>query len=390
MRIAIAGAGIGGLAVARGLHLAGHDVHVYEQAPGLRTDGGSVSIWNNGMGILTSLGVDVQGAGQRIDAIEQRRSTGSLVARTDVASLGRRFGSFSATMPRRVLLERLYDALPEGTVSFGSQVSGVDGQGRLVPAGDEAIAADVVIGADGARSAVRASLLGDAPPYPTGWVTWQGMTPVPIDVTTSHTSQLFVGPEGFCGLLPCGEGLLQWFFDVRYDVTRPPPADLPAFLRERFGAWAEPVPTVLTGARAEDLAYFPHFVHDVPPVWGSGRCTLLGDAVHLMPPSVAQGANQALEDAWVLSRTLDAGPDPAEQLRQYEQARRRRAAGTAAMAARSTAQTDGPLQLLGYAPDRFITWMFGTMLRLSSNYLTGGGPSAPRRGATGDQSSRVG
>jgi FAD-dependent urate hydroxylase len=109
-----------------------------------------------------------------------------------------------------------------------------------------------------------------------------------------------------------------------------------------------------------------------------------------MPPSVAQGANQALEDAWTLSRTLGTGPDPAGDLRRYERAGRKRAAGTAAMAVRSTARASGPVELLGYAPDRVTTWMFGTLVRLSGNYLTERGPSPPRGGTTGHQSSRVG
>ena len=67
---------------------------------------------------------------------------------------------------------------------------------------------------------------------------------------------------------------------------------------------ADPVEELLASVTDDDLGFFPHIRHRVPRVWGGRRTTLIGDAVHAMPPAVAQAANQTLEDAWLLSHLL--------------------------------------------------------------------------------------
>jgi FAD-dependent urate hydroxylase len=76
--------------------------------------------------------------------------------------------------------------------------------------------------------------------------------------------------------------------------------------RERFAGYPACVEQLLAGVAAADVALFPHATHRVLGQWGRGRSTLLGDAAHAFPPSQAQGANQALEDAWLLRHALRA------------------------------------------------------------------------------------
>jgi FAD binding domain len=99
-----------------------------------------------------------------------------------------------------------------------------------------------------------------------------------------------------------------------------------AMLRRRFAGWASPVPQILASLRDDDLEVFPHTRHKVPRRWGHGRCVLLGDAVHGMPPVMAHGANQALEDVATLVDCLGTASDPAAAVRAYSSRRRRRAA----------------------------------------------------------------
>jgi FAD-dependent urate hydroxylase len=85
-------------------------------------------------------------------------------------------------------------------------------------------------------------------------------------------------------------------------------------------------------------------LHDIPDAWGSGATTLLGDAAHVFPPSQAQGANQALEDAWLLRRALSEERDAVARLRSYERLRAVRARRVAKMAAsESTNRPPGAL-----------------------------------------------
>ncbi|MFD1938316.1 MULTISPECIES: FAD-dependent oxidoreductase [Nonomuraea] len=109
---------------------------------------------------------------------------------------------------------------------------------------------------------------------------------------------------------------------MRWSPTEPPPAAPLTELRRRFGHWASPVPEVLAGGSEDDLGFFGHHWNKVRQVWGEGRITLVGDAAHTMPPTLGQGANQTLEDVWVLGRELaKGGDDPAVRLRAYEKAR---------------------------------------------------------------------
>jgi len=186
---------------------------------------------------------------------------------------------------------------------------------------------DLLVAADGRGSAIRDQLWGGDPGELTGWATWQGISPVPIDITASRSSVLFVGRPGTCGLMPAGNGLLQWWFDLRWTPGTPPPAKPLAMLRERFGDWAPPVREVLSAVTDDETGFFPHYRHRVPRTWGSGQITVIGDAAHSMPPTRAQGANQALEDAWALAAALRGavGPGTEAALRAFEGARSRKA-----------------------------------------------------------------
>ncbi|NVI90541.1 NAD(P)/FAD-dependent oxidoreductase [Actinomadura sp. BRA 177] len=329
MRVLIIGAGVGGLAAAVALRADGHEVTVAEEAAALRTGGAAVTLWSNGTGILRDLGVSLDGVGAPIDVLEQRDADGRRLVSVDVARAARVHGHPHVCLPRRRLLERLMDALPDGVVEFGRACTGVSQEGGTVRAGfaDGSVGeADLVVGADGRRSVVRDQLWGGDPAEPTGWGTWQGLGPVPIDVVSSRVGLMIAGKGGSCGLMPAGEGLLQWWFDMPWSPDEPPLAEPLAEIRRRFGHWCTPVPEVLAAVREADVELFPHYRHRVPRKWGAGRVTLAGDSAHSMPPTRAQGANQALEDAWALAAVLRAKPDdvPAA-LREYERKRSRKA-----------------------------------------------------------------
>ncbi|OPC80478.1 hypothetical protein B4N89_05505 [Embleya scabrispora] len=396
MRILVIGAGIGGLAAARALHTDGHDVTVYERASALRTSGSALTLWSNGTGILADLGVPTEGLGAPIDLLEQRDYDGRVLMRIDVSLAAIRYGHPHLATPRRDLIRRLAEALPthrvDTEVNTDSETKGANenaatttiafdkpctaiaqspDHARATFADGSTDAADLIIGADGARSVVRRHVWGSDPTTPTGWVTWQGLTPIDIDVVHERRGLMIVGPEGMCGLMPAGNGLLQWWFDVRRDPAEPPPASPIAALRKRFGHWAAPVPHVLATVTDADVEYFAHHRHKVPRTWSLGRTTLLGDAAHTMPPTVAQGGNQALEDAWALARALRRTADIPEALADYRSSRARRASLTARRAGSETTNKYLPT-LSRLTPDALISRYHTRWLRQISTYLSDG------------------
>lgn len=376
LRILVVGAGVAGISVARGLARDGHDVTVFEQRPRLQPGGGAVTIWSNGATVLGQLGVDMAGAGQPLSAVRVLTSTGHPLATLDMTAMARGLGAPVRMVPRRVLLERLLDDFPAERIRCGVRAVGVrdtDGEVRVDFDDGSSVAGDVLIGADGLHSVVR-ERTGAPPARPTGWCSWQGLVDLPDVVADERVALMIVGRHGNLGLWPAGGSQLQWWFDLPWstDFVRPPcPIEM---IRERFTGWSEPVDRVLAALTDDDLAGspYPHFRHPVPGA-GRGALTLLGDAAHTMPPTMAQGTNQALLDTMVLRKALAGLPaapsrsDVARALRWYENTRRRKVAAVSRVTALQLSHSELVLRPAAFIPDRLHTWGLTTFLRWVSH-----------------------
>jgi len=336
MDVVIAGAGVGGLALARGL--AGHRSLVLEKAAAPRSGGSAVTVFSNGAAALAGIGAPLGELGGRIDTMRFHTAAGEVLFSVDLTVMARRTGFPVATIPRQRLISHLTAGLAPGTVAYDREVTTVDVREDDVTVTDgrgDRHDARLLVGADGHRSVVRRAVLSDAPAKDCGWTTWQGLTPALPELAEGATGICVVGKAGLCGLMPAGEGLLQWWFDIHQPLDGPPAAAL----ADRFAGYGRHVSALLGEIRDEDLEYFRHVVHVVPDRWGTGAATLLGDSAHVFPPSQAQGANQALEDAWLLSQALRTGGDDIDlpsTLRRYEARRAPRVRKVSRMAARET------------------------------------------------------
>jgi FAD-dependent urate hydroxylase len=371
MRVVVIGAGIGGLAVARALIADGHEVACYERADSLRTSGSAFTLWSNGTAVLHALGVPYADLGAPIDVLGfDRGSDGRTLMDVDVAQAATRYGYPHRSTPRRDVIVRLADGLPPGTVHFGRRAVAVEqdpGAAEVRFAEGPAVAADLVIAADGQRSAIRDAVFGD-PTEPAGWGTWQALTPVDVETTRSRRGVMLLGREGACGLLPAGNGLLQWWFDRRWDADAPQPSSATAMLKEHFGHWSSPVVELLAAADDSQIEFFAHRRQKVTRGWSRGRVVLLGDAAHTMPPTVAQGANQALEDAWALARGLRMTGGLEAGLAEYERSRIKGARLTGRVAGSEMTDRYRPLSTL-LTPDALVTRFHTRWLRMVSTIL---------------------
>lgn len=386
MRVVIIGAGIGGLALAAGLVERGVEVEVHDRGERLGTGGSGLGLYPNGVAALNELGVDVDDLGRPIDVLETRDSKGRVTLGIDVARISEHFGFIARTVPRRALLDRLHHRLPEGVLHLDRECVGVrlhaDGTSSAVFSDGARSTGDVVVGADGAGSVVRTQLLGEDPPEMGRWASWQGLSTLDSPRAVGRVASLTQGREGTCGIMPAGNGLVQWWFDVRWKRGLPVTEDPAPVLRELFSSWSDPdVRAVLEQAKSSQIHFSPHLKTPVRGAWGQDSTTLLGDAAHTFPPATAQGANQALEDAWALVTALsDSGAraDPAWALRRYEEVRHRPAAVASFASSLNGMQRLRlprlPVRGLRDLPGNTATRWFGGYLSAVSNVLTGQRP----------------
>lgn len=357
LRVLVVGAGVGGISVARGLLRDGHDVTVFERRPEVRAAGGAVTVWSNGETVLRQLGVDMHGAGQLLSTVRAVTSTGRPLATLDVSALAERLGAPVRMVPRRVLLGRLLDGFPADRIRCDSHAIAFTGtrEGVRVEFADgRSVEGDLLIGADGLHSMVRDAVGGRAA-KPTGWCSWQGLISL-AEIDHRDTALMVVGERGNLGLWPAGGSEVQWWFDLpwSHDFVRPHrPIET---IRSHFAGWSEAVDRVLAALTDEELAHspYPHFRHPMPPA-GRGPVTLLGDAAHTMPPTLAQGTNQALLDTMVLCKALSDragnGGVPSA-LRWYERTRRRRVMAVSRVASLPVSHGEVVLRPAALIPDR--------------------------------------
>jgi FAD-dependent urate hydroxylase len=378
LRILVVGAGVSGISVARGLLRDGHDVTVFDQRSNVQAGGGAVTTWSNGETVLRQLGVDMSAAGQLLSGVRVMTSTGRPLATLDVTAMVDRLGAPVRMVPRRDLLERLLEGFPTDRIRCNARAVGVVTRpnGVRVEFEDGSSAeGDVLIGADGLHSVVR-DVVGGQDAEPTGWCSWQGLVTLP-DFASDHVAMIVIGEHGNTGLWPAGGSDLQWWFDLpwSYDFVRPQrPIEV---IRSNFTGWSDSVDRVLATLTDDDLASspFPHFRHPIPRP-GKGAVTLLGDAAHTMPPTLAQGTNQALLDTMVLCKALSdlrkrrngGSGDVSRALRWYENTRRRKVRAVSRVASLQVAHGEAVLRPATYVSDRFQTWALTMFLRSTSHH----------------------
>jgi len=334
MRIIVVGGGIGGLTAALALRQAGFEVDVYEQAPELTQIGGGINMGPNAVRILRRLGLaaGLDREGVRPLFTHQRRwQDGRTLQRARLNPLCEElYGAPHITIHRADLLDVIASGFPAERIHLGHRLVGVEDKGDRIEARFEngaRITADILIGADGINSSVRAALFGEEAPVFAGCVAYRGLVPTErlTDLGLDTGNQSWVGPGAHLVHYPVSRGrLLNFVGWTEHDEwNREDWTDraTPARALAAFAGWHPQIRQIVSAA--DTCFIWALFDREPLPCWSVGRITLLGDACHPMYPFMGQGAAQAIEDGAALAACLVIGgiADPAESLRRYEQLR---------------------------------------------------------------------
>ena len=319
----VIGGGIGGLATAIGLRQIGWQVEVYERATAIREVGAGIALWANAIRALAELELaDILLPLAIPDTAGGIRTMhGNLLTAMSKTEAQQVFGDHGVAMHRAELLAALLERLGTEHIRIGAQCVGFnqDADGVTAQFADGTTAhGDLLIGADGLRSAVRAQIHGTTPPTYSGYTAWRGVTH--FDHTQILPGESWGAGARF-GQVPLSNGRVYWFATHTELEGGHSPNGEQAALLHIFQGWHAPIEALI---RATDpTAILRNDIYDRPPLhsWGSGRVTLLGDAAHPMTPNLGQGACQALEDAAVLVRMLRNSSALTDTLRHYEAAR---------------------------------------------------------------------
>jgi 6-hydroxynicotinate 3-monooxygenase len=331
-RIAVVGAGLGGMTVAGFLQRAGFAVTVYEQAPAFSRVGAGIILSANVMKVLNRLGIGpmIVETGIKPDLyISRAWDTGETMYRIDFdAASEQRFGGSYLNIHRGDLHAALEKGVAPGSIAYNHRLLALEETSnaiRLVFEHGATVDADIVIGADGINSKVREFLLGAEPPRFVGAVAHRAIFPTEV-------------LRGF-KIPDCTKWwgrdrhILVYFMTSKRDEVyvigvAPRPnwdsntASLPSSRGELIADFANFHPDLLRVLEVTtDVTLWPIYDRERHDRWSGGRIVLLGDSCHPMRPYMAGGGAMAIEDGAILARCLAEFDDAAEAYRWYEATR---------------------------------------------------------------------
>jgi 2-polyprenyl-6-methoxyphenol hydroxylase-like FAD-dependent oxidoreductase len=305
-RILIVGGGIAGLTAATALHQQGFAPELIERSAGWPAIGAGIHLPANGVRVLRQL--RLHEAVDRVAADVRRWSffdqQGELLCETDLQDLWREVGPCLG-ITRVKLQEALLIAAAAVPQRLGVSLealtqndSGVEVRFSDGTSGNY----DLVVGADGIRSTVRALAIASSPANYAGQVVWRSI--IPARPRGMAEMMVLMGEKSFFGVVPMGEGHTYGFGVVDGERFDDPLTGRLDRFRRRFAEFGGPVPAYLSALQSDRDLHFGPIEWVELDEWYRGRVVLIGDAAHAGPPNMGEGGCMAMEDALVLADVL--------------------------------------------------------------------------------------
>lgn len=338
IQIAIIGAGIGGMTAAVTLAQKGFKVKVFEQAPELSEVGAGLTVTPNATKGLIYLGLGEAmnkiGMAHDLQGVRHYQTKEIIVPLKRGKHMLEKYGAYQFQVHRADIHDILIESLEKhspGCVSIDHQLVGIDQKSdrvKLIFNNQAEYECDFVIGADGTRSAVRKSILGNDEPEFSGYVAWRGIVP------TDGLDESDFDECGSCAFISPGRVFARYLIrdakEYNYvaflatDEWAEEGWSIPSKVEtvlETFSDYNQQVKNIISATPPEGCYKWGIFTRQPIAKWSSERVTLLGDAAHPLEPFMGQGASMAIEDGVVLGRIIEDASGFSEIIERYETAR---------------------------------------------------------------------
>tara|TARA_Y100001949_G_scaffold82709_1_gene69882 strand:- start:129 stop:1301 length:1173 start_codon:yes stop_codon:yes gene_type:complete len=338
IQIAIIGAGIGGMTAAVTLAQKGFKVKVFEQAPELSEVGAGLTVTPNATKGLIYLGLGEAmnkiGMAHDLQGVRHYQTKEIIVPLKRGKHMLEKYGAYQFQVHRADIHDILIESLEKhspGCVSIDHQLVGIDQKSdrvKLIFNNQAEYECDFVIGADGTRSAVRKSILGNDEPEFSGYVAWRGIVP------TDGLDESDFDECGSCAFISPGRVFARYLIrdakEYNYvaflatDKWAEEGWSIPSKVEtvlETFSDYNQQVKNIISATPPEGCYKWGIFTRQPIAKWSSERVTLLGDAAHPLEPFMGQGASMAIEDGVVLGRIIEDASGFSEIIERYETAR---------------------------------------------------------------------
>jgi zeaxanthin epoxidase len=390
LKVLIAGAGVGGLALAQVLAKNPKmDVTVLERTESFKRFGGPIQLASNALQVLKEMDEDVfdqiigkfSYTGDKINGIKDGIRT-EWYAKFDLKTPAEdRNMPYTGVIERPDLQEILLNSLPDGCVQNGDGVISyvTDSKTGAVTVeldSGKHVTGDVLIGADGIWSAVRATMRdepargeGSGASY-SGYTVFAGELNYPSPDFGEVGYKVYIGPGQYFVITDIGHGRYQWYAFL----ARPPgsvsdekPEGSSKYLQDIFVGWSSEIFAILTVTKENEIEQ--RDLYDRPPSlkpWCDGHVALLGDGIHAMMPNLGQGGCQAIEDAYVIAEELNnanSRTDVTKHLKKYQQ---RRLVRSAAVQGLSRFASD--IIIRGFDTPAKLVWTEGESMPKFENF----------------------
>ncbi|OJJ65997.1 hypothetical protein ASPBRDRAFT_49339 [Aspergillus brasiliensis CBS 101740] len=314
-RVAIAGGGPGAISAALAFIKRGYDVRVFERQTECRALGGAVLLSIPVLAILRSYGISLENFGSYTSTYFRNKWGKERALLPFNAEVERRMGikGWQYGVLRSSAFQKMLDLVPEGVIFCNHEVTGyedVEGAIQVIftDSGIEPVTADILIAADGIRSAVSRQAFGDPQLFHTGirlWLAWCDHIPG-IPPNTGVISHDWQYQASFFPMLHDGKPGFEWWVVEPGWEGMPLPEDPRAHVKKILQDWSDPMPQLVEATDFETQVY-RWDIYNRPSMkkWSSGRIVGIGDAVHPVSPYAAYGMGMAIEDGYFLAKALE-------------------------------------------------------------------------------------